>query len=351
MQARTLLAGILSAKVAARGVLQPQALSDASPPCTAWTGLPELQPMSCGMLLFIHIDKTGGEAVWNHLEKTRYLSGFETLQVWNQNDPTFDYRTDSKWITAIHQANHSTRPKIVLGLHNGVPGIGDHLWSEVFAPLKTVLEGKGCELRMTTVLRDGFSRMVSGFKFALQNSQHQRQDMNIGSTSRGSRHATTMTECAFADYVANDEVKYLLGGDVSQWPREYHWSPPQGYDDAGPASKSAQQVIGGVVPTGETVPALVPTSSPPYGNASYDRQVLLPRAQSVLALMSFVGQTEDLESYLNALDRTLGVTVHVKDTTVNPTHVDAVVPTAAEECFRTATAEDDALRATFCPQL
>jgi hypothetical protein len=57
------------------------------------------------------------------------------------------------------------QPKSAIQLHHGVPGLAQYLWTAELLPMKQLLEAKGCELRLTTVLRDGSDRLMSEFNY------------------------------------------------------------------------------------------------------------------------------------------------------------------------------------------
>ena len=54
---------------------------------------------------------------------------------------------------------NGTKPRIAVQVHANVPGIGDSLWDLYLHPWQHYLQSRGCDLRLTTVLRAGISRI------------------------------------------------------------------------------------------------------------------------------------------------------------------------------------------------
>ena len=140
-----------------------------------------------------------------------------------------------------------------------MPGIGDSLWDLYLHPWQHYLQSRGCDLRLTTVLRAGRARLKADF------DARAPPPAGAGGAGLGGEGADF---CAFAAEHANPQTKYLLSGSAAIWPAEMRRLDPAA--DA----------------------------------------LLLPRARKVLKEMALVGQAEQMDWYLQLLRATLGLPRH-----------------------------------------
>jgi len=204
----------------------------------------EVKPMKCGALIFLHLGKTGGTSVVNLLEQASAISNHTYCNVWHKHNATYDYSADEDW-QALLKAASSDEPQIVAQLHHGVPGLGCYFWEHELAPLQEKLEAKGCELRLTTVLRNATARAVSAMNFHNQ---------------LGARELPG-TPCEKANSSANNQAKTLVEGNCGS----------------------------------------LRCPARPTACEAFSEEGLLQMAQRMLSKMFLVGQTEDLQSYADRL--------------------------------------------------
>jgi len=226
----------------------------------------------------------------------------------------------------LKEALKEPQPHVAALIHHGVPGVGNFLWDHELLPIKQELAAKGCEFRMMTVLRQGYSRLESDVNYFAQTDILKTTDIFKYSLD-GDCHQTDW-QCSFAASNANTEVKYLLAGDHTQWPMAYRWST------------AGEQFCPGAAPE-----ALGDNKG--TGNATYDRKVLLPRAASVIRKMYMVGQTENLEAYLAKMNACLGIE-DIITKNVNPTEYDVGLTVESSRCVADATTVDEELYYAFC---
>ena len=169
-------------------------------------------------------------------------------------------------------------------VHANVPGIGDSLWDLYLHPWQHYLQSRGCDLRLTTVLRAGRARLPISPLYLPYISPISRLYLRAGRARlkadfdarapppAGAGGAGLGGEgadfCAFAAEHANPQTKYLLSGSAAIWPAEMRRLDPAA--DA----------------------------------------LLLPRARKVLKEMALVGQAEQMDWYLQLLRATLGLPRH-----------------------------------------
>ena len=148
-------------------------------------------------------------------------------------------------------------------VHANVPGIGDSLWDLYLHPWQHYLQSRGCDLRLTTVLRAGRARLKADFDARLGG-----EGADFDARAPPAAGAQGADFCAFAAEHANPQTKYLLSGSAAIWPAEMRHLDPAA--DA----------------------------------------LLLPRARKVLKEMALVGQAEQMDWYLQLLRATLGLPRH-----------------------------------------
>eukprot|EP00966_Prymnesium_polylepis_P194438 4507721-Prymnesium_polylepis.1 len=137
-----------------------QLSADSVSTCSGWSGLPtsisDVPVLQCGVLVFVHIVKTGGTTVTDYLGAAQHQAGFKFFEVSHSRRTgpirSYDYSKDPAWVNFKAHAYDTPKPKAAAVLHEGVPGIGDYMWENELAPMKKMLEDKGCQLIMTTTL-------------------------------------------------------------------------------------------------------------------------------------------------------------------------------------------------------
>jgi len=167
--------------------------------CDEWTGLPEKpKALTCGVLWFLHVTKTGGtsaEGLLNHFVRQSNGTWKKTEFV----DAKWDRSTtqaDDQWGSLHPVLNDEAHPRLIVVQHHRAPGLGEYLLAEVVEPLKAHLRRKGCDLVLTTMLREPVSRTKSGF-FYLKG----RPPVPFLSSD---------TLRYFADRVADAQMRYVL---------------------------------------------------------------------------------------------------------------------------------------------
>lgn len=210
----------------------------------------EVKPMKCGALFFLHLGKTGGSSVVEMLKRSSRSSKYTYFDIWGKTYG-YNYSEDEDW-RAMLKISASYEPRIVAQLHHGVPGLGCYFWEQELAPLQEKLEAKGCELRLTTVMRNGSARAISAMNY-----DHQLQALLSGVD-----FGTNSTPCEVANRSANQQAKTIVEGWCS---------------DAASCAMPAACTHG------------------------FSDEQLLQKAKEMLSKMSFVGQTEDLQTFADKL--------------------------------------------------
>ena len=227
--------------------------SDRSVVCsrTAWNGVPpptqawrQQQPVPCGVLWFLHISKTGGETVRSHLRGRARKHGWSFLDMYTSTSPR-SLRRPGRWeierhVHVLAQHLNQTRPRLVVHQHDGVGGFGEYFLDRVLRPLSCRWQQSAseCKVVLTTVLRDPVARTIS-----------QAQSDGLPPAEFA----------AFARAQANFQTKYILFG--TDW----------------------------------RVRSLF------LANATVEQSLLGP-VRSVLSHFALIGRTEELGTYLTALD-------------------------------------------------
>lgn len=105
--------------------------------------------MRCGVLVYLHVPKTGGSAV------TRFLQHYGGTHGWWHTT----INTQTPWPTIAERVRLHRRPKQIVIHHVDAPMALSN--ETVLARLDCSLRAQGCRLVRTTVLRDAASRATS----------------------------------------------------------------------------------------------------------------------------------------------------------------------------------------------
>jgi len=138
--------------------------------CTAWAGLPntfsEPMPHGCGVFWFLHIGKTGGTTVTDHLRAKASATGWVFTELFDL-DKGFDYQgwnaTDG-W-HRVEREFAKPAPRIIVAQHHTSPGFATTIVPQVLTPWRAILQAKGCRLATATVLREPVERMQSNLGY------------------------------------------------------------------------------------------------------------------------------------------------------------------------------------------
>ena len=287
-------------------------------------------PMTCGALVYLHIGKTGGSSVTAHMKEASKQANFSYYKVWWSSDGTttphelYNYTTDPHWVNFKKEVNSLAQPKATVMLHHGVPGLSKYLWSAELLPMQQMLEAKGCELRLTTVVREGSGRARSQFNYGFQNwpKRQSTGHPECASMADGSDNPTDECVCQFAADNSNIQTTYVNYGHLqsdSIWDKTVgtpNGDNPLGYLANGEETTNARWAA-------KTTKFLEETSY-------------------------LVGCTENLDSFGAALDAMLGVPAS-KMPSDNPTSLSVELSTTARtECIDKANVADTKVHDYFC---
>jgi len=287
-------------------------------------------PMTCGALVYWHIGKTGGSSITNHLKEVSSSANYSSYKVWWNSLGTttphelYNYTQDPHWVNFKEEMNSQAQPKATLMLHHGVPGLAQYMWTAELQPMQQMLQAKGCELRLTTVVRDGSSRARSNFNYAFENwpAKQSKAHPECGSMMGSGGEPTDECVCQFAADDANIQVAYVHYG---------HLAADSVWDTVVGAAQGANPL--GYLASGE--------------EAINSRWAA--KAADFLEQTSYlVGCTERLDSFGAALDAMLGVPA-TKMATDNPTTLSANLTSPVRtECIEKANVADNKLHGYFC---
>jgi hypothetical protein len=299
--------------------------------------------MKCGVLAYLHIGKTGGTSLTQHLTKQAPKANFSFHEVWWGPPPKnefYNFFEDDAWLHFRKAVYEQDTPKAVLALHHGVPGIGNYLWDAELKPMKKMLNDKGCELRMTTTLREPVERATSSFNFAVQlniNGRYPKlatsNSSNVGIGCAISTYsdfeASDDCVCSFAIKTVSAQVATILYGHLQA-------------GSVHPMNSTAE-----VVGIPNQTDAKNPLAHLGMGVANLS-SVWAARAAAVLdETMDTVGCTDHLPHFAAQLDNMLGVP-HVDLGHVNPSHYNTVLTDVGNDCLTRANQADLELYKKFC---
>jgi hypothetical protein len=304
-----------------------------------WTGTPEgdegegegeVRPMECGVLVHVLTGREGGGEAEMVARPYRPPSEEDdgapmSFSKWffqatrNADYEFIDLYSDApqggpplhKWpaFKALQARvfNASSKPRVAVQLHGSVPGIGDSLWELYLHPWRHYLQAKGCELRLTTVLRSGRARLAEDFDASLA------AGFSAANISSGASRAMG-DFCTFAADNSNAQTKYFISGSPALWPQDFHR-----LDRAEDAA-------------------------------------LLQRASKVVKEMAFVGRADALDPYLRLLRVTLGLPRHKLSAPSKewgsrlPSKDWSKASSQELRCLADGASIDDELYMQFCPK-
>lgn len=122
-----------------------------------WCGLPPSppRPLRCGVVVYLHVPKTGGTAVTQflHQQATGGRNSWWSTTVNEQNT----------WASIVARMQQQQRPRQIVIHHvdTHVALSNATLQRAFIKPLECWLRGKGCRLVITTTLREAASRATS----------------------------------------------------------------------------------------------------------------------------------------------------------------------------------------------
>ena len=133
------------------------------------------QPLHCGLLYYLHVPKTGGTTVKNHLHALG-PQGWQLLSLqWPQKekntterqrwlDDPEHWKTSEGWRRLRDAIATEERPKLLMVAHHGAPGLA-YMVEHELPKLACELKSRGCGVAVTTMLREPVERAVSAALF------------------------------------------------------------------------------------------------------------------------------------------------------------------------------------------
>jgi len=123
----------------------------------------------CGVLIFFHVPKTGGGSVLEWLETNFNVLNTYRLMKKSISIPRRQKQIENMWKGILPTANkfvNNISPRKgwqAIHLHGFFPGM--YYNKDIIRDWKTIVEGKGCVLHKTTILRDPLNRFVSSINY------------------------------------------------------------------------------------------------------------------------------------------------------------------------------------------
>ena len=269
-----------------------------------WSGLPQLddvERMSCGVLWFEHIAKSGGTSITTEMQDHARNpaknhrgwtfaniiapAGYDNPSLPGY-DPHWRYNRTDAW-REFEAELQQERPRAILSWHYGAAGLEEMILSGRLERIACAVRKKGCDFRMATVLREPMARLVS--KLAFNGIPYEKLPSFIWQES-------------------NPQAKYLQFQDEGQWPRA---------DDGGEWSQ-------------------------------YYKDMLLSRARNILDRFDYIGQTENLMAFRNVIQQALGWGLTSDELWKNPSELAYRLNVADYDLMRPSLDVDQQLYRSFC---
>ena len=230
-------------------------------PCDEWTGLAAAKaepPLTCGVLWYLHIPKTGGTTLMHHFHANKGRNGWRYANMWKNPIPEDErgapgsshqwatWNISKEWTHVVLDELSRPKPKLIVHAHHNMPGLGDaYMQDAILRPMARSLRSKGCEIRFATVLREPVAEVVSLMLF-----RHVPQSLFLDCVEK---NAEAMS-------------KYIMYNFRTQWPETYRSGLP----------------------------------------TQREGERLLQAAQEILRNFSLVGRTEQLDAFVAEVNAMLG---------------------------------------------
>ena len=230
-------------------------------PCDEWTGTSAARtekPLTCGVLWFLHIPKTGGTTLMRHFHANKGRNGWRYANMWKNPVPEEErgapgsghqwatWNISREWTHVVLDELAKPKPKLIVHSHHNMPGLGDaYMRDAILHPMAKSMRSKGCGVRFVTVLREPVAEIVSLMMF---------------------RHVPPSSFVECVEKNAEATSKYIMYNFRTQWPEMYRTG----------------------VPTQE------------------EGEALLQAGQDVLHNFSLVGRTDQLDDFVADINVMLG---------------------------------------------
>ena len=190
-------------------------------PCDEWTGTAaaSAEPLlTCGVLWYLHIPKTGGTTLMRHFHANKGRNGWRYANMWKNPIPEEErgapgsshqwatWNVSKEWTHVVLDELSRPKPKLIVHTHHNMPGLGDaYMQDAVLRPMAQSLRSKGCEIRFVTVLREPVAEIVSLMLF---------------------RHVPQSEFIKDVEKNAEATSKYIMYNFRTQWPQMYRFGLP-----------------------------------------------------------------------------------------------------------------------------
>ena len=190
-------------------------------PCDEWTGTAAAKaepPLTCGVLWYLHIPKTGGTTLMRHFHANKGRNGWRYANMWKNPIPDEErgapgsshqwatWNVSKEWTHVVLDELSKPKPKLIVHTHHNMPGLGDaYMQDAILRPMARSLRSKGCEIRFATVLREPVAEIVSLMLF-----RHVPQNIFLDCVEKN----------------AEATSKYIMYNFRTQWPEMYRTGLP-----------------------------------------------------------------------------------------------------------------------------